>query len=111
MEVRPVCLDAGDAVELGELLEFLGDWLVRDGDSLAASFRGVVGSDGYDVEELRADLSRFAFLLGGNNGELRPAGCRRRACPPSAQRCDANSRPTPRRPGTTSSDRTLQVSP
>ena len=49
MEVRPVCLDAGDAVELGELLEFLGDWLVRDGDSLAASFRGVVGSDGYDV--------------------------------------------------------------
>lgn len=26
MRVRPVCLDAGDAVELGELLAFLGCW-------------------------------------------------------------------------------------
>jgi hypothetical protein len=26
MTVRPVCLDAGDAAELGELLEFLGNW-------------------------------------------------------------------------------------
>jgi hypothetical protein len=25
--VRPVCLDAGNAVELGELLEFLSDWV------------------------------------------------------------------------------------
>lgn len=64
-----VCLDAGDAVELAELLEFLSGWLACDGACLAVSFRGFVGYDGYDVEELRADLSRFAFLLGGNDGE------------------------------------------
>lgn len=37
MTVRPVCLDAGDAVELGELLEFLGNWLVSDREILAVS--------------------------------------------------------------------------
>ena len=69
MAVRPVALDAGDAVELGELLEFLAGWLDRDGDRLASSFRGFVDSDGYDLEALRVDLSRFAFLLGGEDGE------------------------------------------
>jgi hypothetical protein len=68
--VRPVVLDAGDAVELGELLEFLCSWLERDGDRLAGSFGRFVGNDVYDVDELRTDLSRFAFLLGGNDGEL-----------------------------------------
>jgi hypothetical protein len=69
--VRPVVLDAGDAVELGELLEFLCSWLDRDGDRLAGSFSRFVGSGCcYDVNELRSDLSRFAFLLGGNDGEL-----------------------------------------
>ncbi len=70
MTVRPVCLDAGDAVELGELLEFLCSWLDCDGDRLAGSFSRFVGNGGYDVNGLRADLSRFAFLLGGNDGAL-----------------------------------------
>lgn len=65
MKVRPVCLDAGDAVELGELLEFLGRWLFCEGDGLADSLARVVGVVGYDVEELRADVLRFAFLVGG----------------------------------------------
>lgn len=30
MAVRPVCLEVDDAVELGEALEFIGDWLVSD---------------------------------------------------------------------------------
>lgn len=65
MTVRPVFLDAGDPVELGELKEFLCGWLDCDSDCLAGSFRRFVGG-GYDVDGLRADLSRFAFLLGGN---------------------------------------------
>lgn len=70
MKVRPVCLDAADAVELGELLEFLGRWLVSDGDRLGASFGRFVGTAGYGISELRADVSRFALLLCGTDAEL-----------------------------------------
>lgn len=65
-DVADVGLRAEHAIELGELLELLGDWL--DG----ASADGVADSlaslcDGrYTVGELRADLVRFAFLLGGD---------------------------------------------
>jgi hypothetical protein len=69
MTLRPVCFDAGDAVELGELLEFLAGWLDRESDSLAGSLTGFVGNAGYDIEDLRTDLSRFAFLLGVGDGE------------------------------------------
>lgn len=69
MTVLPVCLDAGDAVELGELLEFVRSWLGCDGDCLAGSFSRFVGEGDYDINGLRTDLSRFAFLLGGNDGE------------------------------------------
>jgi hypothetical protein len=62
-------LDAGDAAELAELLGFLSDWLAVAGDDLAASITGFVGSGGYDVGQLRGDLDRFTFLLGGNDGE------------------------------------------
>lgn len=68
--MRPVCLDPADAVELGELLEFLADWLVDGGELLAASLGRFVGSAAYDVDELRADLARFAFLLGATDGEV-----------------------------------------
>jgi hypothetical protein len=70
MTVPPVCLDAGDAAELGELLEFLADWLVGERSPLAESLRRFLGVDGYEVDELRADVSRFSFLLGVNDGEL-----------------------------------------
>jgi hypothetical protein len=36
-----------------------------------ASLGRFVGSEGYDVSELRADLARFVFLLGGDDGQLR----------------------------------------
>jgi hypothetical protein len=65
-----VCLDAGDAVELDELLEFIGDWLVADSNCLGDSLRRFVGVDAFDIDELRSDLLRFAFLLGVDDGEL-----------------------------------------
>lgn len=67
-----VRLDTADAAELAELLHFLGDWLAVDHDRLEASlqrFVGTVGTVGYDVAELRRDLDRFTFLLGGDDGE------------------------------------------
>jgi hypothetical protein len=70
MKVPQVCLDAVDAVELGEMLGFIGDWLLSDRDRLAESLRRFVGVDGYDIEALRADLSRFGFLVGVSDGEL-----------------------------------------
>ncbi len=70
MKVQRVCLDAGDAVELGELLEFLDGWMNSDAGRLATSFGRFVGHAGFDIDELRAELSRFAVLLGWSNAEL-----------------------------------------
>ena len=64
MTIEPVRLEAGDAMELGELLGFIGEWLERDRHDLGASLRSYVGSDGYDVDELVNDARRFAILLG-----------------------------------------------
>ncbi|MGO9149743.1 MAG: hypothetical protein ACLP1E_16535 [Acidimicrobiales bacterium] len=74
MTVRPVCLDAGDAVELSEVLEFIGDWLVSDHEILAMSLGRFVGSGDYEVEEFRADVLRLAGLLGCNEDEQAFAG-------------------------------------
>jgi hypothetical protein len=62
-------LDTGDATELGELLQFLHDWLASDPTHLDASLTRFVGTDGYDLPQLRTDLNRFTFLLGGNDGD------------------------------------------
>jgi hypothetical protein len=65
-----VSLDVADAVELAELLGFVGGWLAgTDRDRLDDSLRRFVGIPGYDVEQLRRDLDRFVFLLGGGDGE------------------------------------------
>jgi hypothetical protein len=62
-------VDPDDATELGELLTFLSDWLAgTDGEALAASLRRFIGTEGYDLDELRTDLARFAFLLGTDDG-------------------------------------------
>jgi hypothetical protein len=61
--------DPDDATELGELLNSLDDWLSgTDTTLLAASIRRFVGTDGYDLTELRTDLARFTFLLGADDG-------------------------------------------
>ena len=62
-------LAAEDAIELAEMLDFVRDWLGTDTDMLRVSFRRFVGADGYDLAELRSDLARFTFLLGGSDGE------------------------------------------
>ena len=65
-EVR---LDAVDAAELAELLQFLSQWLTRDPARLGASLEEFVGHPAYGTAQLRQDLNRFVFLLGGDDGE------------------------------------------
>jgi len=60
-------LDVGDAAELAELLRFVDDWLGSDSAPLLERF---AGCRGFGVAELRADLARFVFLLGGDDGGL-----------------------------------------
>jgi hypothetical protein len=54
-----------DAFELSELLEFLADWLGHDPAAVLDTSLGRFTNDGYNLDELRADLARFVFLLGG----------------------------------------------
>jgi hypothetical protein len=63
-------LDAGEAVELGELLAFFSDWLASDPNRIDASLHDFVGVPHHvgaacTVEELRADVDRFARTLLG----------------------------------------------
>ena len=62
-------LDVVDAAELAELLQFLAGWLARDPDRLGASLETFVGHPAYGTAQLRQDLNRFIFLLGGDDGE------------------------------------------
>ncbi len=65
-EVR---LDATDAAELAEMLQFLSEWLGRDPGRLSPSLAQFVGHPAYGLGELRGDLDRFVFLLGGSDSE------------------------------------------
>jgi hypothetical protein len=62
-------LDVTDAAELAEMLQFLSKWLARGPASLGWSLAQFVGHPAYGLDELRADLERFVFLLGGSDGE------------------------------------------
>ena len=63
-------LDLADATELAEMLSFISEWLARpDHAELTASFGRFMGTQGYDLAELRTDLTRFTFLLGHHDGE------------------------------------------
>ncbi|WP_433635514.1 hypothetical protein [Nocardia sp. CA-120079] len=62
-------LDGPDWVELVEMLQFLRDWLAGAGLEVEQSLRRFVGVDGYPLEEMIADLDRFGFLLGSDNGD------------------------------------------
>ena len=64
-------LSVTEAGELAEMLTFCADWLAGpDHDLLAASLRRFIGAEGYDLPALRADLARFAFLLGDDGTRL-----------------------------------------
>jgi hypothetical protein len=70
MPALQVHLDLADAAELGEMLTFISQWLGgADHAQLAASFGRFIGTQGYDLAELRTDLARFTFLLGHDDGE------------------------------------------
>lgn len=62
-------LSVDDAMELGQLLQFLDDWLTTDPEQLGASLARFIGIDGYGLETLQDDLARFMFLLGETAGE------------------------------------------
>jgi hypothetical protein len=62
-------LDANDAAELAEMLQFLSQWLARDPGRLGPSLEGFVGHPACGIAQLRQDLERFIFLLGGSDGE------------------------------------------
>lgn len=62
-------LAADDAMELGQLLQFLDDWLATDRGPVNDSLTRFVGCEAYGVESLRDDLARFTFLLGESDGE------------------------------------------
>jgi hypothetical protein len=64
-----VKLDVTDAAELAEMLQFLGEWLARDPARLGTSLAQFVGHPACGLDELRNDLERFVFLLGGSDGE------------------------------------------
>ena len=61
-------LDVNDAGELAEMLIFLREWLTTD-PRLQASLAERIGHPAYGIPQLRDDLDRFIFLLGGSDGE------------------------------------------
>ena len=56
------------AGELAEMLTFLSDWLAAN-PALDASLARAIGHPAYGVRQLRDDLDRFVFLLGGSDGK------------------------------------------
>jgi len=63
-------IELSDAVELGELLTFLADWLSSSQErALADSLNAFIGHGAYNVAELHNDLHRFVFLLGLSDGQ------------------------------------------
>lgn len=62
-------LDAGDAAELAEMLQFLSGWLARDPSRLAASLDEYAGHPADGIGQLRQDLERFVFLPADSDGE------------------------------------------
>jgi hypothetical protein len=56
-----------NAAELAEMLQFLTRWLTRGAARLAASLEGFAGNPAYGIPQLRDNLERFIFLLGGSD--------------------------------------------
>jgi hypothetical protein len=55
-------------MELGQILQFLGDWLATDRGPANESLTRFVGCNAYGVQSLRDDLARFRFLPGESDG-------------------------------------------
>jgi hypothetical protein len=68
--VPRTCIDTADAIELAETIQLLAGWLTADPATLAPSLLAYIGHPAYGPDALRADLDRFTFFLGGNDGEF-----------------------------------------
>ena len=69
--MNPTELRGDHAAELAEMLEFIYEWFAvnTDNDALAASLhRYSFGL--FTLDELRTDIGRYAYLLGGDIGLL-----------------------------------------
>ena len=65
-----ITLDPADAAEVAETLTLLTEWLSGSHkQALADSFAAFIGHPAYSTATLCADLHRFTFLLGANDGE------------------------------------------
>jgi hypothetical protein len=65
-----ITLDLADTTEPAETLTFIADCLSGSQQpALAQNLATFVGHPAYRIETLRADLHRFAFLLGVSDGE------------------------------------------
>jgi hypothetical protein len=64
-----ISLAAEDAMELGQLLQFLNDWLATCHGPVIESLASFVGCEAYGAGSLRDDLARFTFLLGESDGD------------------------------------------
>lgn len=65
-DTTPLGLRADDGYELAELLVFVADFLHKAEGPLLRSDFAAHTAGGYQLHELRADLARFAVLLGGD---------------------------------------------
>ena len=74
-------LDVVDAAELAELPQFLSQWLARDPARLGDSPAQFAGHPAYGLAQLRNDLQRFVFLLGGSDGEALSGPARHNEAP------------------------------
>jgi len=58
-----VWIEASDAMQLGQVLDFLAAWFSRDDSRPTDAYLDFVGHDGADLTEVRDIVARFAFLL------------------------------------------------
>jgi hypothetical protein len=72
--VPDVPIEAGDAMELGQLLDFLAEWFSRPDRRLDDAYAEFVAHDGADLADVREALTRFAFLLGADDDGQRLFG-------------------------------------
>ena len=74
-DVAPTTISADDAFELGEMLEFICDLIDSHPDMIGESLTHFTGGN-YSLAELRTDVARFAFLLGGDGQRFVHGGAR-----------------------------------
>jgi len=63
-------LDLADAAELVGMLELISGWIAAHHQTLDPALAAYIGSDSYDLDDLRNDIERFIFLLGGDGDVL-----------------------------------------